>query len=72
MLGSYTGEYPKIAAGVGNTRLETPQRLTVQPPAPARGTCVRLSCDPQGGPDRTTSHSRFQKGVAGREKIYFS
>ena len=27
MLGSYTGEYPKIAAGVGDTRLETPQRL---------------------------------------------
>ena len=50
--------YPKIAAGVGDTRLATPQRLTVQTPAPARGTRVRLSCDPQGGPDCTTSHSR--------------
>ena len=72
MLGSYTGMYPKIAAGVGDTRLETPQRLTVQTPAPARGTRVRLSRDPWGGPERTTSHSRFQKGVAGREKFIFS
>ena len=62
--------YPKIAAGVGDTRLETPQRLTVQTPAPARGTHVRLSCDPWGGPERTTSHSRFQKGVAGREFFF--
>ena len=59
--------YPKIAAGVGDTRLATPQRLTVQIPAPARGTRVRLSCDPWGGPERTTSHSRFQKGEAGQE-----
>ena len=73
MLGSYTGEYPKIAAGAGNrdTRLETPQRLTVQTPAPARGTYVRLSRDPWGGPERTTSHSRLQKGVAGRENSIF-
>ena len=71
MLGSYTGMYPKIAAGVGDTRLETPQRLTVQTPAPARGTCVRLSRDPQGGPDRTTCRSRFQKGVASRENSIF-
>ena len=72
MLGSYTGMYPKIAAGVGDTRLATPQRLIVQIPAPARGTRVRLSCDPPGGPDRTTGHSRFQTGVAGREKFIFS
>ena len=70
MLGSYTGEYPKIAAGVGNTRLETPQRLTVQTPAPARGTYVRLSRDPWGGPERTTSRSRLQKGEAGQEKLF--
>ena len=71
MLGSYTGEYPKIAAGVGNTRLETPQRLTVQTPAPARGTYVRLSRDPRGGPERTTSRSRLQKGVVNRENYIF-
>ena len=64
--------YPKIAAGVGDTRLATPQRLIVQIPAPARGTRVRLSCDPWGGPERTTSHSRFQKGVAGRENFSLS